>query len=262
MPEDPERWRRHGPMTDPGDQAGRLAGLPGDVGALCGIIHGLLIHADWLSAYGVAEPAAWSRETWPLAERLRQIVAANPGPLPVPRLPGARAVVTCRDFALMLCGMLRQQGRPARLRCGFAAYLGGNAWEDHWICEYFLPAAGGWRVADPQIDAVLAERLGVAFDPAAVPAGQFITAGEAWRRCRSGRDDPAAFGHGAATGLWFVRINVVRDHLALHETPVSAWDGWRRAEPVHRTLSATDLAATDRLALAQEEAPVVPPWLA
>lgn len=207
-----------------------------------------------------------SRETLPLAARLKQIGDADAGPLMIGRATDKRAVGTCRDYALMFCGMLRHQGVPARVRCGFAAYFRKD-WEDHWICEYWR--GGRWHRADAQLDKIIAPRLGIAFNLADLPAEMFITAGEAWRRCRSGEADPAAFGHGeAAAGLWFVRVNVVRDHHSMNGRETSDWDTWRQATAAHRVLSEAECVRADGIAAHPEAPPkalpdagLMPPWL-
>ena len=259
-----ERWRSHNPMSDPGTGLLGFVGLPADVGALCRIVQGVLIHSDWIAAYGASEAEfrTVSRETLPLAARLRQIGEADSRALALERATDKRAVGTCRAYALMLCGMLRQQGVPARVRCGFASYF-KKPWEDHWICEYWRD--GHWHQADAQLDKIIAPRLGIAFNLADLPANMFITAGEAWRRCRSGEADPAIFGHGeAAAGLWFVRVNVVRDHHSMNNRETSDWDTWRQATAAHRVLSEAECVQADGLA-AHPEAPIVaalvPPWL-
>ena len=73
--ESPERWRPHGPMSEPGNGALNFDRLPADVGALCRVAQSVLIHSDWLAAYGVSEAQfrTVSRETLPLAGRLKQI---------------------------------------------------------------------------------------------------------------------------------------------------------------------------------------------
>ena len=261
--ESPKRWARHGPMSEPGGGPLNFDGLPADVGALCRIVQGVLIHSDWIAAYGADESQfrTVSRETLPLAGRLGQIAALEGSPLTMERPPDRRAVGTCRDYALMLCGMLRQQGVPARVRCGFAAYFRRD-WEDHWICEYWRE--GRWHRADAQLDGIVAPRLGIGFDLADVPEDMFITAGEAWRRCRSGEVDPVLFGHGQqASGLWFVRVNVVRDHLSVSGRETSAWDTWRQATAAHHSLSEAECTEVDEMAAHPEKpaAQPLPPWL-
>ena len=251
-------------MSDPGNGPVHFDGLPAEVAALCRVVQGVLIHSDWIAAYGVSEAAfrTVSRETLPLTARLKQIGEADSRALAFERATDKRAVGTCRDYALMLCGMLRQQGVAARVRCGFAAYFRKD-WEDHWICEYWRD--GRWHRADAQLDKVIAPRLGIAFDLPDLPADMFITAGEAWRRCRAGEADPATFGHGeTVSGLWFVRVNVARDHHSLNGRETSDWDTWRQATAAHRVPSEAECLQADGVA-AHPEAPIdaalTPPWL-
>jgi hypothetical protein len=99
-----ERWTKHSPMSDPAGHAGAVAELPFDIAALNGIIQGLLVHCDWLTAYGLdsADYQSVSRNTLPVADRLDAIRASDPRDLRTPRPAGRRTVGTCRDFALML----------------------------------------------------------------------------------------------------------------------------------------------------------------
>jgi len=244
-----ERWIDHTRASDPGRHAALVAELPADVGALNRVVQGLLIHVDWLDAYGVGgdQLRASARTTLPVADRLADILNSDARRLTVPRPPQRRSPGTCRDFALMLTSFLRCQGVAARLRCGFASYL-GDGWEDHWICEFWHDATHAWRLSDAQIDEIMTGKLGIAFDPASVPRASFLTAGEAWLDCRAGRIDPRRFGHGEATGLWFLRLNVLRDHFALNGAETSAWDDWRAAPPTTRVLSGVGMDLADCLA--------------
>ena len=250
-------------MSNPGPHAALLNDLPADVGALVGVIQGLLIHADWLDDYLLDKQraAAHSRETLSIAERLGQILEIDPSPLRAPRPPGSRSIGTCRDYSLMLCSFLRSRGVPARLRCGFASYFGDN-WEDHWVCEYWDRPAGTWRLADAQLDEKLREKLEIRFDPAKVPRRSFMAAGAAWRECRAGRDDPDRFGHGVAAGLWFVKVNVLRDHHALNNRETSPWDGWRDAPIASRIVYDSEKSFLDRVAAEPASAlvDVAPDW--
>ena len=234
-----ERWIEHGAMSDPGDFASTLTRLPSDIDAINRTIQGLLIHSDWLTAYGMDERAfsAESRQTLPVAKRLAAILGRDARPLDVQRLPDQRAVGTCRDYALLLCSILRSKGIAARVRCGFACYFHDD-WEDHWVCEYWDRSARIWRLSDPQMDELIATRCNVLFDPTDVPRQSFVTAGVAWLDCRSGRSDPNRFGHGETKGLWFLKVNLIRDHYAVNNQEVSAWDDWRAA-PKSRERSIT-----------------------
>jgi len=155
-----DRWIDHSRMSDPVGHAAAIADLPFDIGVLNGIIQGVLVHADWLTQYGLDENQlhAASRTTLSVADRLRDILDRDARRLEARRPPHMRSIGTCRDFALMLCAVLRCKGIPSRLRCGFAAYF-GSVWEDHWVCEYWDRETRTWRLSDPQIDQMLRDIL-------------------------------------------------------------------------------------------------------
>ncbi len=92
--------------------------------------------------------------------------------------------------------------------------------------------------------------------PPTFPGTSFLTAGQAWAACRAGRRDPDQFGHGATKGLWFVKVNVVRDHYAINNRETSDWDGWRDAPIAKRVVSEADCAVLDAIA-ARPEQPVI-----
>jgi len=100
-----------------------ISGLPSDIPVLCYTLQGLLIHEAWIEKNGLnpATFAGQSRATMPVAQRLGQLLAIDPRPLTTARPGNLRALSTCRDFSLMLCGVLRHHGVPARIRCGFSS---------------------------------------------------------------------------------------------------------------------------------------------
>ena len=119
------QWLRHTPMTEPGALALEFEKLPSDVASLNRIAQGLLVHSEWLPAYGIDSDTVRpvSRATLPVRERLGELLKLDRLSLRATRAPANRSAGTCRDFALTLCSFLRAKGAPARLRCGFAAYL-------------------------------------------------------------------------------------------------------------------------------------------
>ena len=251
-------------MTEPGALSAEFSLLPSDISSLNHIIHGLLVHSEWLSAYGLDASAfpSMSRRTLPVSERLQALSKSRSGELREARAPAQRSAGTCRDFALTLCSFLRAKGVPARLRCGFAAYF-GEGWEDHWICEYWDGQRREWRLSDPQLDEVTRAACTVTFDPCDMPREVFLTAGEAWLRCRAGKENPDRFGHGDVKGLWFMKVNVVRDSYALNGRETSPWDRWREAAAEARTAPTDELPKLDRLARHPEANPgeQTPNWL-
>src|SRR5260370_409399 len=117
--ENVERWISHSAMSDTRRHDAAVAELPSGIGALSGIVQGIIIHTDWLSAYGVDEAQfdRVSRDTLPVAERLTLALEYDARMFIIRRAPALRTVGTCRDFALMLCGFLRSKGISARVRC-------------------------------------------------------------------------------------------------------------------------------------------------
>jgi hypothetical protein len=243
-------YREHGALSDPQGFAGRLASLPPGPAALCGVVQGLLIHDHYGGTLYDRPPpgfASASRATLPVPQRLAGILAADAMPLERARPPQERSVGTCRDFALLLCAALRQQGGAARVRCGFATYFTRPGFEDHWLCEYWHPGDNRWHRADAQLDAAHRAHLGIDFDPADVPSDRFLPAWQAWEIARESEIAAERFGHGASRGAWFVQVNLARDLLALHKREVSPWDGWRAAGEGY-PLDARGRQLADRLA--------------
>jgi hypothetical protein len=255
-----------GEVTDPREHARLFDEVPHDIAALCCVAQGLAVHAGWARAYGIVPTDArfQALSSRSVAEQLQYIRTADDRPLAVPRPVSSRLLGSCRDFALLVCGVLRHRGIPARVRCGFATYLAPNRYEDHWICEHWIQRQNRWSIVDAQIDALQRRHLNVVFDTTDVPRDRFLTAGQVWRMCRTGEATPADCGNAAATGLWFVRVNVVRDLLALTKTEISPWDFWRQISPASRALDDETVTACDNLVSITLDAdrwgePVVPP---
>jgi hypothetical protein len=101
--ENAERWTKHNLMSDPAGHIDLVAELPSDISALDRIVQGLLVHSDWLAAYGLdnADYRTVVRNTLPVADRFDAMLANDPRDLRAARPPGKRAVGTYRDFALM-----------------------------------------------------------------------------------------------------------------------------------------------------------------
>ncbi|MDA7947182.1 MAG: transglutaminase-like domain-containing protein [Hyphomicrobiaceae bacterium] len=248
----PEIYRHHSTYTDPGEYAQQIADLPANLAALCQIVQGLIVHVAWAGRYGLPEKTPLNRATLPVSKRLQLILETSPAALSEARAPSARSPGTCRDFALMLCSILRQQGVPARTRCGFAAYLSPGRFEDHWICEYWKPKEQRWAIADAQIDQLHGDHLNITFEITDVPSGEFLNAGQAWSAFRKSDAVVDSFGHGTCVGQWFLYVNLVRDLFTLHNQEVSDWDTWRSATPKSKILNHDTLSMCDRIARATE----------
>ena len=244
-----ECYVRQDALTDPGELAGAYDDLPATVSGLCKVVSGLIIHVAWAERYGIPPDFPMVRQTQPVADRLKLIQSSFAGSLTAARPPRSRTFRTCRDYALLLCSMLRSRSIPARVRCGFATYIADDIYHDHWICEYWSPGDQRWLQADAQLDALQIDQLQITFDRANLPRDAFLTASQAWRMARSNAVAAGAFGHGSATGLWFLHVNVYRDLLSLTNRQMSGWDSWRDAAPASKVLKVAALAELDRLAI-------------
>src|SRR5262245_25048482 len=111
------------PATSPGPYVGLYDDLPRDPSQLREIVSRLIIHVSWVANYGVSPNTPMPRDTLPVADRLRLSQVLSSGSLLKDRATGERSFGTCRDYALVICSMLRHQSIPARVRCGFATYF-------------------------------------------------------------------------------------------------------------------------------------------
>jgi hypothetical protein len=239
-----------GPLTDLTRHREQLAQLPTELAALCGVVQGLIVHPFLGGLYGldVASMRHDELELRLAPEMVDRILALDPRPLAAARPPVLRLVGNCRHFSVLLCALLRARGVPARARCGFATYFQPGRFVDHWVGEVWHPDRRAWTLVDAQLDARQRDAFHIAFDPLDVPRTQFVVAGDAWQRCRSGRDDPERFGILDMHGLWFVRGNLVRDAAALAKRELLPWDGWGLMLDRDRESQGEELVLLDRVA--------------
>lgn len=239
-----------GLITTPGHQMALLHDLPTDLPSLCRVVQGLMIHVFWAEQYGIqlsAERKAEVQLRW-VNRQLAHILELDARPFHEPRPPEKRLVGNCRDFSVLLTTILRQQGVPARARCGFGRYFLPNHYEDHWVCEYWNSAQQRWILVDAQLDELQQRALKLPFDPLDVPRDQFIVGGQAWQLCRRGEADPDTFGIFEMKGLWFVRGDFVRDVAALNKVELLPWDSWGLAEARDEDLTPADWSFLDDVA--------------
>jgi hypothetical protein len=247
-----EFYAKPGTMTSAGRYTPLLQELPRSIAGQAAVAQGLLIHEHMAHGYGVdlSEADRASVHIRPVREMLAQIVARDSRPLPIAREPAARLPVNCRHFTVLMTAMLRAHGIPARARCGFGGYFTPGLFEDHWVCEYWHAEEKRWVLVDAQIDDRQRGWFGIDFDVTDLPAGKFLTGGQAWDRYRSGAADPGIFGLSLVgeSGDWWIAANLIRDAAALGNVEVLPWDCWG-AMPQPDDVITSDLAALfDRLA--------------
>jgi len=125
-----------------------------------------------------------------------------------------------------MVALLRSQGTAARARCGFGCYFEKGKGYDHWVAEYWNEGEKRWVLVDAQVDDRQRKMFGVTLDTLDVPRDQFLVAGDAWRLCRSGKQDARNFGILDMWGYWFIASNIVRDIAALNNREMLPWDVW------------------------------------
>ncbi len=210
----------------------------------------MIVHVFWAERYGLklTEEGQAEVQLRTMERRLARTLELDPAPLIIPRPLGKKIVGNCRDFSVTLASMLQSQGIPARPRCGFGAYFLPNHYEDHWVCEYWNEAEGGWVLIDAQLDEFQCEALHISFNPLDVPRNQFIVGGAAWGMCRSGQADPEQFGIFDMRGIDFVKGDFIRDLAALNKVELLPWDCWGLILAETATLPPDDMSLLDRLA--------------
>jgi hypothetical protein len=226
-----------------------VSDVPTDLDGLRRVVQGLLLHRDWAPKYGVVGEAIRLDEQHlrSTSEVLARALELSGAPLSVPREPVDRVLCICRHFTLLHTALLRAQGVPARVRCGFGHYFDPTKWYDHWITERWDGAR--WVRDDPQIDSVQGEALRLDFDPHDQPAGPFLTGAEAWVAARAGDVDPALFGIFDMWGLSFIGGNVLLDFACLNKVELLPWDdGWGLLEGPHAPVPSSVAALLDDVA--------------
>ncbi|MEK6964438.1 MAG: transglutaminase domain-containing protein [Nanoarchaeota archaeon] len=275
-----------GPLTDLSRYSQAIDGLTDDVNQLTQVVQGIILHVLWVDRYKIIPtPTQLCQALTPRMTDLIDIVSKNNHEAPfAPRPPGSRVIACCREFATLLCALLRTKGIPARSRCGFAAYLAKQGYyEDHWVCEFWNGKS--WQMVDPQIDGFQLDSIKtyannqqnidpayqamlLSLNPMNLTEHHFITAGKAWQLCLNGKTnpecygldvDPKPYGLDSLHGLWFVRGNLIRDFLALNKIEIQPfvagiekipqyWEGWRLITAKDNELTQEENALLDRIA--------------
>jgi excinuclease ABC subunit A len=246
-------YASHSPITDPGPFAALLEGLPADPAGLTQIVQGLLIHKLEVQLYNIQISPVQRQEQHlrTVQQILGRVQSIDPAPLSVARAPQQRVISICRDFAVLFVALARQQGIPARMRVGYAAYLDpkGEFHLDHWIAEYWNSTR--WVLVDPQIDAVQRQSFKITCDTLDLRRGQdFTLAGSAWQLARAGKVKSTLFRfNGHWKGFPCIRGSLLHDLQALNKLELTPMDYWDRLSimPEHE-LSVEDKALLDRTA--------------
>jgi hypothetical protein len=243
-------FSQRGQMSSPGKHAGLLKDLPSTISEIVRVVQGDNLHVFWAERYGYPFPPERQTEQQlrSMENRLGVLMQLDARPITEPRPVEKRLLGICRDFSLMFVMLLRQQGIPARARCGFATYFKNDHFMDHWVGEYWNEAEQRWILVDAQLDSFQCQQLKIQFNPLDVPRDQFLVGGRAWQMCRAGQANPDKFGIADMHGLWFVRGDYIRDIASLNKMELLPWDCWGLIEGDGDTISDADFQFLDELA--------------
>lgn len=234
-----------------------LGKLGEDPIAIASLVRGLVIQPRDAEVIGIHPDRFRTNQIRPARRLVEELLALDPAPLTSARTPEHRVVGTCRHFAVLACALLRHQGIPARVRCGFALYFEHGKGVDHWVTEYWHGERGGWVRVDPEILGA-----GVMENAEELTPDDFMTGGQAWSALRGGQIDAFAFGV-PGTGNWGpaeIQGNAVRDLAALNKVETLPWDEWGRMTDAYQGRTGPDydeLLDTLAAVCAADEARVV-----
>jgi Transglutaminase-like superfamily len=215
----------NGPMHGAGSASPALRDLPRGIGSLCEIAQGVLIHRDvapWLYGLKLSGEKRDFANIRLVARMIEEIESCNAKPLRETRAPAERMPCVCWHFSTLIAAILREQGVPTRVRCGFGAYFTPGRFEDHSVAEYWNTVGHRWVLVDAQLDSVQQRASRVDFDTTDGPRDRFILAGDAWQQCRAGHANPELFGLSIIKeqGLWWIAQNLVRDLASLNRLEI------------------------------------------
>jgi hypothetical protein len=204
-------------ITDPGRYASYFEGLPTDLPGLHQIVQNIFIHVWKVRKYNKQWLTGRTHEldSRRVTKTLELALAHDDQPLTVERPKEKKLIIDCRHHAVLLCALLRHQGIPARVRCGFATYLEKSHYQDHWITEYWKADEERWVMEDPDV---------IKHD---IPREEFFTGGMAWQKVRSGEMNDLQFGYAPnMRGEWALRYNLGRDLACLNGFEGLSGDNW------------------------------------
>lgn len=247
-----EYYTTQGIMTDPGKYVYLYKELPSDVEKLVEVVQGVMIHIFHAHRHGIELSDERKQEVQirKVEDMLEQIIELDDRPIIAARDPTKRLVGNCRNYSAFICSLLRHKDIPSRARCGFTTYFpleGGLTHGDHWICEYWRSSERRWVQIDAQIDSLQKKAFQFKFNILDLPKGKFLSGGEVWELCRSGKLDPNLCGIFDLKGSWFVKDNVLRDLMALNKLEILPWDCNEFMES-SRELNEEDYTLLDKIA--------------
>lgn len=221
----------HGLITDPGEFTMLYRHLPPNIDEIAILIHNITIHFQYLQENGGRNVISRINEIFirKISDRIRKLQELGVTHI-ADELPYVKKTIcTCRDYALLLCSMLRHIGVPARIRYGFAQYLDYDPsfFFDHTIVEYWDGKC--WKLSERYLTENIKDRFNIFFPHYDVPRDKFIMAHDAWLLYRKGVLDANKFGNGYVkrrSGPWYIRNKLIQDLASINKMEMQPFDLW------------------------------------
>ncbi|MFX0113501.1 MAG: transglutaminase-like domain-containing protein, partial [Candidatus Hodarchaeota archaeon] len=234
-----EYYRTHSMLSDPGKYSHLYEDIPTSIPKMCAIAQNAIIHLFWADSYGITLKDIEEKGRNPnkelnkrmIEEKLDSLLSILDKPLTEKREPINRVVGNCRDYSLLLVSILRHKGIPARVRSGVARYFfppPTDFHEDHFVCEYWNATENHWQLVDPQIDSIQRQSINSKVNPHDISTDQFLDAGKAWLKLRTGKVKPRKIGVAGTEwyGEGYLRSKLIQDLACVNKIEVLAWEGW------------------------------------
>lgn len=140
--------------------------------------------------------------------------------------PKKRMLGICRDSALFLCSFMRNQGVPARLRCGYVTYYVSDFYLDGFCLQYYDQVLKKWRSVDVRATPFHQENLLAAVNLLDLSPKDFVSAAAVWKMFRNQEIDPNFCGSGSHVGPKIIQNRMIQDLLCLLKWEPLIWDVW------------------------------------
>jgi hypothetical protein len=248
-------YRQQTFFTDPGKYVELFDALPDDIPSLVDIVQGLLIPPySFILALHKGTPSEIDNVGFGIRSieaTVERILSIHNASLIEARPPQKRLGVNCRNFAALLVSILRHKGIAARVRVGFAGYLGGAINYEHRITEYWDVALERWVLVDAWIDDLQRKAKGIRFDILDIsPDDPFYISGDVWLKSRQNRVDPNQFGDSDTDiGMSMIRYALLHDFDALNKLEVLGCDAWGKLiEKPEQQLTQAEIKYLDQVA--------------
>ena len=217
-------------FTSPGIFQDLLKQFPDDVTDICHCLHHLFLHYNDIKLLNtIIDPVRFHEMNFrTAADIFQKMMSLNSSSILIKRVASHRVLGICRHTALIICSILRSRNIPARLRAGFVNYLIPGMYLDGYALQFFDATLKRWRSIDSRTSALLIKtyQLDIPFNLTDLPCDRFITAAEAWVKCRQKEINPARFGSRDFRAMPMIRNRLIQGLALLNKKEDLLWDVW------------------------------------